>query len=373
MKKKNCLFLLSFLFPLLSLSCSTSNNEKVLLPYGKLYDSSLKGNDQFHSLTYSEFLSKIEKKENFFLLVRGSSADCVCYGNIRDNLNKYIKNKNLEVHYMSISDFESKDYKGLELVSDYQTISVFKDGSISYQSKIGSEDKIGYDYETLESELNSHLKVGNILKINKNQLDSLYEGEESFVVTFARNSCPDCSYIENNILKDLASSTYKVSYLFDCDIEGVRLFNSATPNKEGNEDEKKAYESWVSFKNEYGLSSLNCPFGYKEGYVPYIAYCLPKLSHSDSVKDAFVYGNETVKEENGSYKIADCYFDGSRNHEFLSDASLLANNNVTKTNFLNDTVSKDEVASNALTHIASASRLNSLLKTFFDFYLEKSE
>lgn len=373
--KKSLIPLLAILI-LNSLASCSSSPSVITIPYGSLYDSSLTGEEHFQKDNYSSFLSYINKEDTFFLAIRGSDANCVCWSNVRDNLSNYAKKTNLLIHYMSLSDFDGREEKGLNLVKDEQTIAVFEKGKIAYQFNIQDGSDLMWKYDSFAEKLNERIKVGSILKINKSQLDKLYEGDTPFVVTFSRSTCPDCGYLESHHLRDLAVKDYRVSYLFDCDSEGVRLFNGASPKIDGNEDEKQAYSNWITFKDQYGLSDKNSVFGYKEGYVPTITFNLPGLSSPfECVKDAFVWGNETVTKTGDDYLISDSYFSDEIEHDFLSDKTLLEQYGISSAKIEGRSVNQNEVNESAsylaLKHETSSSLEDPLLSVFFDFYLGK--
>lgn len=357
-----------------------------------LYDSSLSDEDHFKKIAYSDFLSLIKDNndnenygESFFLVVRGSSKGCRCWSGVRENIAQYAKNKNLLVYYMSLDDdFKEKgvdkDFKGLKLKSGEQTIAIFEKGSLKYQTNIDDESEYGKDYKALANYLNERIKVGTILYINKKQLDSFYENGDSgapFVVGFSRSGCSDCSYINSHHLKELAvNEKYKNSYIIDCDTEGIRKYNGEEADKSGSENAQIAYQNWIDFKNEYGLSdSSNADFGYKEGFVPTWTFNLPGLGKATSVRDMIVWGNDTITKKENEYFISETYFDGSRNHPFLGDKSILDNAKVTTTNLLNMKITESELTfygeTAYWTHEASAKFEDPLLTAFFDYYCAK--
>ncbi len=362
-----------------SLGGCSSSVEPVTIPYGRLYDESEKGVNHFKSISYSDLSSLVENESSFFLVVRGASSDCLCWTLTRDNLAKYCKYSNLEVNYMALGDFSSKDYLGLKLTKNESTIAIFKDGTLFEQCSFSEEDDMGKDYATLANWISTYAKVGSLLYVNKNQLDALYEGETPFVIGFSRSSCSDCFYLNNHHLKELASSSlYKRSYLFDCDSEGVRLYNGKSPDKDGDEDERIAYSNWVSFKDEYGLSSaLNEEFGYKEGYVPTFTYNLPALGKATSIRDMFVWGNDTVIKDGNKYKVSESYFSSSRTNEFLTNEAILEKAGVKRVNLVGLELTKEEVnvygdgSYIAWSHASSSSYEDPLLTAFFSFYLSE--
>ncbi len=323
--------------------------------------------------------------ESFFLVVRGSSETCRCWMNVRENLTHYMKKKNLLTYYLTLNDdFEingkERDYKGLNLKKGEQTIAIFENGTLKQQMNLTEESEYSKNYDKFETYLDARLKVGNVLYINKKQLDTLYEkgdGAPFFVVGFTRSSCPDCTYINHHRLKEIASSEeYRVSYLFDCDTEGVRLYKGEEAKANGSENAKIAYQNWITFKNDHGLSNVkNKELGYEEGYVPTWTKNHPGLAKIESIKDMFVWGNDSIIKNGETYEVGTTYFDGSREHEFLSDENILKKSNVEETNLKGLKVDKNELEFVGDTpywsHEGNAKYEDPLLTAFFNYYSAK--
>ena len=132
----------------------------------------------------------------------------------------------------------------------------------------------------------------------------------------------------------------------------------------------------MSFKDEYGLSdTLNEEFGYKEGYVPSFSYNLPALGKASSIRDMFVWGNDTIIKDGDQYKVAESYFSSSRTNEFLTDEAILQKAGVKMTNLVGLTLSENDVniyndgSYISWSHSSSAVYEDPLLTAFFSFYL----
>lgn len=278
---------------------------------------------------------------------------------------------------MAIEDFDGHDYRGLNLTKNKTTIAIYKDGEVKYQSGFSEEDEMGKNYDSLAIWISTYAKVGSVLNLSKSQLDALYEGDAPFVIGFSRSSCSDCSYLSTHHLRTLSTSgLYSRSYLFDCDEEGVRLYNGKSPKENGDEDERKAYSNWLAFKDEYGLSTaLNEEFGYKEGYVPTFTYNLPGLGKATSVRDMMVWGNDTITKDGDNYIVSESYFSEGRDNEFLSDQTILEEADVKSVNLEGLELNENEVSIYndgsyiAWNHDSSALYEDPLLTAFFSFYL----
>lgn len=388
--------LLKTLLPLMLLSpffysCS-GGNSLVSLPYGTLYDSSLKAGNHFTKIDYSSFLTLVEGTDSvaptsFIVVVRGASEGCLCWTSLEANLEKYCSSFNLCLYLMTLDDFSSHDYKGLDLKKDVHTLGIYDNGSLKYHLEISDSSLYSTDYNVLKDWFLARVSIAPLYYINKNQLDSLFaSGTESFMVGYVRKTCGDCTYALTHSVFSYSSSFKRPGYLFDCDVENVRFVNGASPKTgdEATEDEKAAAIQWQAFKDDYGLSSKYTTFGYGNGFVPTFTWNTPSANKADGVKDAFVWGNESLKKnQDGTFHVASAYLDGTRNdgkgedNPFLTDGAkdILSSSGVKETNFLNITsIPASDVYAvgedGYWLHKASRIYDDPLLLAFLSFYLK---
>ena len=389
MNKKHLFIAVAPLLVVGPLTGCSSSNSIVSLPFGKLYDSSLKGEEHFSKIAYTDFKTLVEGNDSyapssFALVVRGSSESCICWSSFRGQLETYCNKKNFLLYYMELADFNQQSYAGLDLKNEEHTLGIFDKGSLKYQVNVSDGSTYSSSYDVLSAWFDERITIGPLLYINKTQLYALYSSAtEGFVVGYLRKKCPDCSYVMTHSVSSYSSSLSRKGYLIDCDVEGIRYYNGSEPAEEGTEDQQKAYAQWQSFKDEYGLSSKNTNFGFDNGYVPTFTYSLPGEDKAGMVEDAFVWGNESLtKNDDGTYRVTNAYLDGSRNdgkgddNPFLTDNAkdILTKCEVKETNFLyiksipasDVTVYKDNGYWN---HSASEVYDNPLLKAFLTYYL----
>jgi hypothetical protein len=215
-----------------------------------------------------------------------------------------------------------------------------------------------------------------MLYVSKAQLENLYaQNDTPFVIGFLRESCGDCSYVDNHFLKTYNASAHATSYVIDCDAEGIRLYNGAAPSSasDASADQKLAYAQWQLFKDDYGLSKLLDPdFGFDTGYVPTWLYCLPKLEHHyDAPHDGDVWVNDSLTANgDGTYRVSNTYFDGKRSLPFLESVPAGVVTNLYEVS----TIPADDVevydGEGYWKHEAAEQYHNPLLQAFLSYYLD---
>ena len=316
MKKK---ILPLILFTILSsFSCGGKEEKTSFMTFGRLYDSSLsKDINSFYlhttNISYEEYGKMVSNKENFVLavyeyktLMQGKDIDCLCYTSFASSLRKYMEKYNAEVYAIDSSDLSSfSERYGLNLILGEQTLAIFEDGKIKKQETSG-EEKLS-SLEKMESFF-ENVSWSKMLYINKKQLDSFLETKGTYTIGYLRKTCSDCSYLSYHFLKEYNKKDFaKEIYVVECDTDGIRY-------KNGEFDQ----ESWVSFKNQYGLSNQwNTSFGYGEGYVPSFFTYKANSENDLSIIDGAVYGNDVLEYQDDYCKIKESYWD-RREHPFYS-------------------------------------------------------
>lgn len=358
-------------------SCSSSFS-KVSLPYGQLYDASLKDSEHLSKIEYSELKSYMNVDSStsnlsFLLVIQGNSSGCLCWSDFQSNLNTFMSHYNAKIYVINYSEFSNKDYLGFDVQKSHDTLAVVSKGSVAAQKVTSdSEDTFVTDYDTLKSWLLDKVSFSSMLYLNKNQLDTLLGAGSPLVVGFVRSSCGDCSYLLSHDLITYNQKEHATSYLFECEVEGVYLSNGATPN-ENSLDGNQAAINWGAFKDKYGLSNANnLDFGYETGYVPTFIYYLGNNATNPalSIRDEDVYTNDSLtKNDDGTYKVSASYFDGSRDHEFILNGFKGTSNLLSLTSLPAEQVN---VSSYGVSwkHEYSAIYHDALLEAFLSFYLD---
>jgi len=392
MKKNNLLFTFIAFSASASLlaGCGQTAVTKVQMTFGSLYDTSLSGTDHFLALSaHSDLEAKVTDKENFVLVVLPKDLGCTCWANFCSTINRYQKNKNLLIYSIESTQFDDSSVSkfNLNINAHLATIAIFENGAAKYQQTAdGTSDSFAKDYTVFADWMSARLSLSNMLYVSKTQMEGLYKGTTPFTLGFVRGSCGDCSYVAHNFLKTYNAIEHNVSYLIDCDVEGIRYYNGSKPsNKEtATADQKAAYQQWQTFKDDYGLSKLyDKDFGFDTGYVPMWVHCNPAANTETkpwgAIDDADVYVNDTLtKKDETTYEITNTYFDSTREAvlPFLSDKDALAKGGCTTTIIKGITVGPlqvdvdpDDPTTAYWKHEYAAKVHDPLLKSFFEKYI----
>lgn len=351
----------SFLVGALALAlsaCNSSTPSPVALEFGSLYDSSLSFQENTRNLGYSSFNGMLDQKESFVLLVGDVASTCTCFVSFKGVLQEYLKNTNLLLYTIKPSEFDGdgKDVGSLKVSSanGYETVAIYENGSLKFQNqRQGESDAWASDYVTFATWLKARIHRSSMLYVNKNQLDKLGENNDHYVLIFSRASCPDCSYVFSHLVKAFNAGDYNTSYVFDCDVKGVR-YDAA-----GNYDAAL----WQAFKDAYGLSTLNdADWGYESGRVP-----MAQFISNGTIEDAAIYVNDVLtKKTDGSYAVSQSYWNGT-SHNFF--ASLPAN---TVADFTSLSIPASDVDDGSWKYEAAAKYHDPLFKGFLTYYLSKN-
>lgn len=339
----------------------------VNLLFGRLYDASLDFSSNLTALGWSSLSGLIKKKDTFVLFVGDDDSTCTCFAKFKSSLTSYLKTSNAYLYAINPSEFdgEGKDTFSLKVSASegYETIAIFEDGVLKYQrQRSGSDDSWSNDVSSFKDWMAARIRVSDMLYVNKTQLDSL-SPDVPYVRGFLRASCPDCSFVESDFLKTYNLTAHARSYVIDADAVGLRY----------GDDGKYDATQWQNYKNAHGLSESGSPdFGFGLGYVPTWQF----ISNGE-IADADVYVNDSVtKNEDGTFRISDTYWDGSRSHDFFDFLNKDTVRDFTQLSAL-QTIPSDDIDATTYgdatyyswKHEAAAKYHDPLLKGFFDHYL----
>ena len=200
-----------------------------------------------------------------------------------------------------------------------------------------------------------------MLYVNLDQFLALFNKGEQLTVGYLRGSCLDCSYVEDAVLSPFNAKDNNVSYVIDCDVDGIRLTN-------GQYDEGQ----WNTFKEDFGLSSSgNEDYGYGLGYVPsFYTYGGQKAQTvSERIVDGAVYLNDKIEKnaETGDYYVANSFFTEERKPLL----GFLGNSKVETTVIKGLKVPMADVENGEWKKSAAAKYHNPLLEAYLNAYVGK--
>ena len=344
--------------------CQKEETELINITFGKLYDSSLAETIENHlvTVTHSELTSLVSEKKEFILLVYDKNNTCTCWEEFEKTILSFVKRKNALIYAIAPAEFDGgHETFGLNISKNEETIAIFEDGEVKHQKTTSGDKDEFMKEEKFASWLNEKVHFSKMLYVNLTQFFALFSKGEQFTLGYLRSSCPDCSYVEDAVLSSFNAKDNNVSYVIDCDVNGIRF-------KNGEYDE----EQWNTFKESFGLSSSGSEdFGYGQGYVPsFYTYTGYRAStFSETIADAVVYLNDKIEKnaETGEYFVADSFFTEERE----TILGFLGNTKVETTVLKGMKIPAEDIENGNWKKSAAAKYHNPLLEAYLTAYVGK--
>lgn len=265
-------------------------------------------------LNEEQLSEKINDKEDFILLI----SDSACQGcmNFKNGiLESFLKETNIKVYEISSGVLEPKN----EIIPwrTTPTLGMFVDGvleskisDIDNESYFASVDNFeGWVMEKIEN-VNKFIRSG--VEVNETKIEYLIETDEKMIIYFKRDTCGDCTYFNENYLKeatkisidggkDKTSLNQTRYYIFD-----INEHYLARDKELGAEDPE-----WQEFTAKYGLSDLDhngSSKGWQTGVVPTFQF----RSSGNIVESAVVYNDKVeFNEDYSELKVIDSFYSDS--------------------------------------------------------------
>lgn len=259
---------LCFLF-ISACSCNKDNPpKKVSLSVGDMNATTYK------QVSLEEVDTMVEGDETFLLYIY--DRYCTTCNGFKPKLESIIEEKNLIVY--GLEAVEITDTHALKSIKVGPSIALYENGEIVYKTSYEKNPELFDTKEGFENFLNEYTNLPTMYYITLDQLASKITNDESFIVYYSRNTCPDCTHLSKNFLKNFLQNnpSTKHFYVLETNVEGIRLTDGQTNSAQ-----------WQAFKDQYGLSNANNPIGHGVGYVPTIQYY-----EDGEIKDMFVYFND---------------------------------------------------------------------------------
>ena len=262
-------------------SCSCNKDVKVSLQIGDMNATSYK------NITLGEFDEMVENKHNFILYVyRSDCENCMMFKPIIENA---IQKRHLNIYAIESSLLKSNHQ--LSEVKKVPTVLIYENGKkVLKTDPIKNEEYFSNNAGFLKF-LDKYTYMPTLYYITKEQLDEKIASDEKFIIYYSRSSCTDCSYLNDNFLREYLNknTSKKKFYIIETDAEGIRYSNGVLDAN-----------LWQNFKDTYGLSEANNSLGHGVGYVPTMQYY-----EDGKIKDMLVYFNdfESFQNPDGSYSV----------------------------------------------------------------------
>lgn len=296
--KKLCKILLPFLVvTAANLSgCKNKNKDKgnqVLLSFGNIHA------ETYEQISTDDLNDIISWKESFLLVI--NSTTCGCWDSFKPNLTKYINEQKVvcyQIPYPEYSRLEIEDRHGLNSLSSASTtFAIFEQGKLKTSINTNDNEKIMYDYKSFKKYMDETVVLPKCFFIDKDDVYAIKNSGKNAVVYFERSGCGDCNTANPTILYSYIKNHKNMNKIYVLDCQKYWRKSSA-------ED----YTSYLAFKNEMGLSTVNNPtFGYDEGVFPFFSYI-----ENGEYKSGCVIYNDEISKQNDEYVVTHSYYTTER-------------------------------------------------------------
>ena len=281
----------------LSACNKNSTPAKTKVDFGYIRAVDLPSIKDLEELTYSNLVSKIEKKQSFVLALYGDEY-CSCWVHFHPILTDYINEKNMVVEYMSVDEFYKQDRFGLYLDKvDMPSVAIFSKGKLASQIIYGKTSSLFNNKEKFFGYMEENIIAPSMYWVDKDTLATYIDNKKEFPLYIARSLCGDCANVNTDVLQDWNQSYKgeKVLYTFD-----MQPYRGTSKYDE--------YKTWL------GMNSSNTKFGYGEGVFPTFQYRI-----GENIVDMIVTNNDSIVEGKLS-----SYFTEARVNEMgcLKDAEI---------------------------------------------------
>jgi len=286
--------------------CDVTANKTALI-YGK-YQGELS------ALTYEQLQNKIAGDDNFIVFQTPNSA-CTCWTSFRDSiLQPYLESNHIRVYTIAFAQFYDinnvkRDTFGITLSASSQTLAIFKDGNLKLMREYNSTHKIWSSADSFLAYINELVIKPTIIDIDLALLQTLYAQNNTFSILYYDEGS-ESTFLRREFLKQYSLKNYltmNTLYSLNTNIEGIKL------DIAGEFDD----EQWQTFKDSYGLSSLNNSlYGWGDGFVPTFQYIEPDgvNTNGEIIKTQAVYLNDVLTPTSApdTYQVVESFYSSAR-------------------------------------------------------------
>lgn len=360
MKKFLAILSLSFLTVGTALLSSCSGGGKICIYFGD------KNATDVTTIKFTKLEEMVNSKENFMIAVQYSDG-CACWSSdAHPVLQKYVQDNQVNIYHIKYDELRAHENTfGIKIITGNVSFAIFEEGQCKVNLNTRENPPLK-DYELFTSFMKDTINLPKFYYVTLDDVKNMYKSSEKSVIYFSRNSCGDCSYINEHFLKDWNKSHPNYSkkmYVLDCDQKGIRF------DDQGEYNEKQ----WYKFKDDYGLSTANnTVYGYGEadggGYVPSFYLIQGSQSKTTFLSGAVAF-NDKLAKDGDNYKVVNSYYTEERlsSLQYIDDSvrnKVLVGLSV---NASDVTLYGQYISWN---HDAAEKYHNPLLEKFFD-YVEK--
>lgn len=308
MKKKFSMLLIIAISSLCS--CNKNKTQDNIVPCDRFVGLQ----ESFEDLTFDEINNKLSSRQSFILTTYNNT--CLCSTDFYNNLwNPLIKETNILTYKTSSEEFSK--IANLTFTPNTPDIVFIQKGEIvghiNAYEKYNNESK---NINKLKEDISHYFSFNSpMIQLTIEQLDDKINKDESFLVYYSYNACPDCSAFNELFLnKWLLDSNNKNKTIYQLESSLYRSDTSFNQSAVTYLNAEPSVPLWSAIKDRYGLSEAgSATYGYTTGVVPTLQYY-----ENGELKGSAVIFNDSFTQNNNGIKITSGFYHEFDNKEFNS-------------------------------------------------------
>ena len=289
MKKK---VILALLTPIMCLSIGgCGSNVGMKLTYGTYITTDDDSINDATKISKNLLSIRMDKSnpyhnENFLLTIAPTNG-CACWAKFQAVLKEFIHDTHYLVYQINCDEFGDDNY-GFEFEEGHVTFAIVKSGTILKQYMA---HPVLESTQALKAEVNKFVKAPDLYYVDEPFLNELIKTGETTLVEYIKGSCPDCNYVDPNMLWPYLNLNNLTTKMYVIDIDYLN-----------------GTDEYEVFKNNYKLSNVyDKEFGYDTGYVPTFQYY-----ERGKLTSMSVVFNDTVARIDDQLKVTNSYYTAER-------------------------------------------------------------
>ena len=353
--------------------CPKTNTKTEIL-YGSYVDTTLR------SITQAKLEEMVNSKQSFLLAVSPKTQGCMCWHEFKKILESYIVDEHMIVYEINYSDFfdaqgKQLDKFGLEIHENEETFAIFDKGILKHSEVYDANNGMFKQPSVFKKYMDERTSAPHMYFVGLEEMDERIKEEKKAIIYFARNNCPDCTYVDKNFLPTYSfTHTNDRMYILDCETIGIREYAVDEQGKPTPYLTPESQQAWNQFKEYYQLAESTSPeYGYSTGVVP--TFQLREYDEEAMMKskviDASVYFNDgrIMKSEGGDYIVSDSFYSEERSQYLPYEHVVLKNKHLSRDEVSENSYEKDGEMITVVSWLkaSQAKYHNQNLKSFLDY------
>jgi len=258
--------ILAFILIICSLFMISCSSNKILV-------SATYQNSSCIEINKEQLEDKIENDD--FILYIYTDGCTSCFSFETYILNNYIEETSADIYKISYTQIDGLISTSKRMQTNPRII-IFKDGKIYQQVNYTSNEKVFTDLNKFKTYIEKYCVISSLKEVNYSQLQDLLNDNTDKIIYYHWSSCGDCTYFENNYLKEYLLKN-KIDNFYSFEVSEFRQYKLSE-----DDSERQIYYDFLELA-KYEINE-------NKGVVPTTIYL-----HNNQVSNYSIYFNDTFE------------------------------------------------------------------------------